>query len=153
MKAFRCFSALFLVVLFCQCSATWAQGGSEVHPNPSRSLPQPAKPSRLAAIPENTVVIPGPLRSFLRMAGISQQIAPEQVLPLVARNAFSTGYVNGVPTEYLRLLDRYLHQARELQMLAGSNGEIKVSNCAEAEQLLSILGYHARPGCGQQGRG
>ncbi|HTZ60595.1 MAG TPA: hypothetical protein VMB49_20940 [Acidobacteriaceae bacterium] len=85
------------------------------------------------------------------MAGISQQIAPEDVLPLVARNAYSTGYVNGVPTEYLRLLQRYLHQARELQMLAGSSGVIRVTNCAEAEPLLSILGYHARPGCGQKG--
>ena len=104
-----------------------------------------------ASPPENTVVIPGPLRSFLRMAGISQQISADDVLPLVARNAYATGYINGVPTEYLRLLDRYLHQARELQMLAGSGGTIRVSNCAEAEPLLSILGYHARPACGQKG--
>ena len=97
------------------------------------------------------MVIPGPLRSFLRMAGISQQIAPNDVLPLVARNAYATGYLNGVPTEYLRLLERYLHQARELQMLAGSSGTIRIANCAEAEPLLSILGYHARPACGQKG--
>jgi hypothetical protein len=85
------------------------------------------------------------------MAGISQQIAPADVLPLVARNAYSTGYLNGVPTEYLRLLDRYLHQARELQMLAGSNETIRITNCEDAEPLLSILGYRARPGCGQKG--
>ncbi|MGC2404342.1 MAG: hypothetical protein WA510_31410 [Acidobacteriaceae bacterium] len=151
MKALRCVSAVLAIGLFCPCSAIFAQAGSEVPANPPRSQPQAAKPSRLAAPAENTVVIPGPLRSFLRMAGISQQIAPEQVLPLVARNAYSTGYVNGVPTEYLRLLDRYLHQARELQMLAGSNGVIRVTTCAEAEPLLSILGYHARPGCGQRG--
>ena len=84
------------------------------------------------------------------MAGISQQISPDDVLPLVARNAYATGYLNGVPTEYLRLVDRYLHQARELQMLAGSSGTIHVANCAEAEPLLSILGYHARPACGQK---
>ena len=101
--------------------------------------------------PDNTVIIPGPLRSFLRMAGISQQISAYDVLPLVARNAYSTGYLNGVPTEYLRLLDRYLHQARELQMLAGSSGTIRVANCEDAGPLLSILGYHARPACGQKG--
>ena len=84
------------------------------------------------------------------MAGISQQISAEDVLPLLARNAYSTGYLNGVPTEYLRLIQRYLTQARELQMLAGSSGVIRVSNCAEAEPLLSILGYHARPACGQK---
>ena len=84
------------------------------------------------------------------MAGISQQISPEDVLPLLARNAYATGYLNGVPTEYLRLVDRYLHQARELQMLAGSSGTIHVANCADAEPLLSILGYHARPACGQK---
>jgi hypothetical protein len=32
-------------------------------------------------------VIAGPLRSFLRMAGISQKITPEEVLPLLSRNA------------------------------------------------------------------
>ena len=84
------------------------------------------------------------------MAGISQQVSAEDVLPLLARNAFATGYLNGVPTEYLRLIDRYLHQARELEMLAGSSGTIHVANCAEAEPLLGILGYHARPACGQK---
>ena len=97
-------SALIFAGFCCQCSFSWAQTTS-VHPKPSRTASHPAPP-------ENTVVIPGPLRSFLRMAGISQQIAPNDVLPLVARNAYATGYLNGVPTEYLRLLERYLHQAR-----------------------------------------
>jgi hypothetical protein len=84
------------------------------------------------------------------MAGISQQVSVDDVLPLVARNAYATGYLNGTPTEYLRLLDRYLHQAKELQMLAGSGGTIRVTSCAEAEPLLGILGYHSRPACGQK---
>ena len=155
MKPVICLSALLLATgVFCQCPATWAQTGSAVGSTPSKSQPSSKKPSHPVAYvspPDNTVVIPGPLRSFLRMAGISQQIAPNDVLPLVARNAYSTGYLNGVPTEYLRLLDRYLHQARELQMMAGSNGEIRIANCADAEPLLSILGYHARPSCGQKG--
>ena len=137
-------SALLFAGFCCQCSFGWAQTAGVVHPKPSRTVSHPAPP-------ENTVVIPGPLRSFLRMAGISQQIAPNDVLPLVARNAYATGYLNGVPTEYLRLLERYLHQARELQMMAGSNGTLRIATCAEAEPLLSILGYHARPACGQKG--
>ena len=136
-------SALLFAGFCCQCSFSWAQTAS-VHPKPYRTADHPAPP-------ENTVVIPGPLRSFLRMAGISQQIAPNDVLPLVARNAYATGYLNGVPTEYLRLLERYLHQARELQMMAGSSGTLRIATCAEAEPLLSILGYHARPACGQKG--
>src|SRR5277367_1457309 len=137
-------SALVVAGFCCQCSLSWAQTPSVVHPKPSRTASHPAPP-------ENTVVIPGPLRSFLRMAGISQQIAPNDVLPLVARNSYATGYLNGVPTEYLRLLERYLHQARELQMMAGSSGTLRIANCADAEPLLSILGYHARPSCGQKG--
>src|SRR6266436_3226976 len=35
-----------------------------------------------------TLSIPGPLRSFLRMAGMSQKISPEEVAPLLARNVF-----------------------------------------------------------------
>jgi len=154
-KPVICLSALLLATgVFCQCPATWAQTGSAVGSTPAKSQPSAKKPSHpvtYVSPPDNTVVIPGPLRSFLRMAGISQQIAPNDVLPLVARNAYSTGYLNGVPTEYLRLLDRYLHQARELQMMAGSTGEIRIANCADAEPLLSILGYHARPSCGQKG--
>jgi hypothetical protein len=152
-KSATCLSALLAVGIVCPCSVTWAQAASDGHPAASHSQPSTPKPARAIAHPapqESTVVIPGPLRSFLRMAGISQQISPDDVLPLLARNAYATGYLNGVPTEYLRLVDRYLHQARELEMLAGSSGTIHVANCAEAEPLLSILGYHARPGCGQK---
>ena len=35
----------------------------------------------------NTVGIPGPLRSFLRMAGISQKASAEEVAPLMFRLA------------------------------------------------------------------
>jgi hypothetical protein len=141
-KSLICVSVLFAAAV-CPCtSRAQAVGTSPAKPSHQITHPGP---------PPNTVIIPGPLRSFLRMAGISQQISPDDVLPLVARNAYATGYLNGVPTEYLRLIDRYLHQARELQMLAGSDGTIRVTNCAGAEQLLSILGYHARPSCGQKG--
>ncbi len=147
MKRVISLSALLASVITCQCVPSRAQSADAIHPATPHA--SPAKANRTAA-PENTVVIPGPLRSFLRMAGISQQITAEDVLPLLARNAFSTGYVNGTPTEYLRLLDRYLHQAKELQMLAGSGGTIHVENCAAAEPLLSILGYRSRPSCGQK---
>ena len=149
MKSATCLSALLAFGFFCQSSVSWAQATNASHPASSNS----SRPAHAVAHPlpqENTVIIPGPLRSFLRMAGISQQISRDDVLPLLARNAYATGYLNGVPTEYLRLVDRYLHQARELQMLAGSTGTIHVANCAEAEPLLSILGYHARPACGQK---
>jgi hypothetical protein len=153
-KSVICLSTLLATGIFCQCPSSWAQAGTAVSPTTSRSAPSPAKPAHGVIHPayvENTVVIPGPLRSFLRMAGISQQISAEDVLPLLARNAYATGYQGGVPTEFLRLLDRYLHQARELQMLAGPNRKIQVTNCADAGPLLGILGYHAHPACGEKG--
>ncbi len=54
------------------------------------------------------------------MAGISQEVPNEEVLPLLARNSYLLGYGENTQTEFLRLLNRYLHQARELQILAGS---------------------------------
>ena len=42
--------------------------------------------------PYSQFVIPGPRRSFLRMAGISQKVAPEEVLPLLSRNVFTQGF-------------------------------------------------------------
>jgi hypothetical protein len=98
-------------------------------------------------------MIPGPLRSFRRMAGISQKTAPEDILPLLSRNVFIQGY-EGVtrPTEFLILLRRYVVQARELAELAASNGMmIRVSNCDEAKPLLRILGYRAQANCGEPG--
>jgi len=35
--------------------------------------------------PVDSVVMPGPLRSFERMAGISQQVTPQELLTMVAR--------------------------------------------------------------------
>ncbi len=98
--------------------------------------------------PADTVTIPGPLRSFMRMAAISQKVSPEDVLPLLSRNVFMQGYQRGSPTEFLLLLNRYVQQARELQILAGSKDEIRVANCDDAGTLVQILGYRVREGCG-----
>ncbi len=99
--------------------------------------------------PAETVIVPGPLRSFLRMAGISQEAAPGEVLPLLARNAFLYGHEDGKKTEYLVLADRYVHLARELQALAGADGTIHVSGCEDAGKLIQILGYKFEHGCSQ----
>src|ERR1700690_1497058 len=95
-----------------------------------------------------TATVPGPLRSFLRMAAISQKVSPDEVLPLLARNVSVQGYQDGRPTEFLILLRRYMDQARELVVLAGSEGIIRVSTCNEGKPLLAILGYRLREACG-----
>ncbi len=98
-------------------------------------------------------VIPGPQRSFLRMAGISQKVRPEEVLPLLSRNVFTEGYQGtSHPTEFLILLRRYVVQARELASLASEHGMVlRVSGCDDATPLLRILGYRIRPNCGTPG--
>ena len=105
--------------------------------------------------PTNEIIIPGPLRSFLRMAGISQKASRDEILPLLARNVYVHGYIgwsdNGTPTEFLILLRRYVTQARELSALAGPSATIRVSNCEQAVPLLRILGYRLRQTCGQAG--
>ena len=114
----------------------------------SPAVPQP----QLTA--GSSVSIPGPLRSFLRMAGISQKISAEEVLPLLSRNIAVEGYQGrkdrqGTPTEFLILLKRYVGQARDLVALAGPEAVLKVSDCDQAAPLLSILGYRLRQGCGK----
>jgi hypothetical protein len=84
------------------------------------------------------------------MAGISQEVPTDQVLPMLARNTYLLGYNESTQTEFLRLLNRYLHQAKELQILAGSSGTIHVDNCADSATLLRVLGYRLRQGCGQK---
>jgi hypothetical protein len=89
------------------------------------------------------------------MAGISQKISADQVMPLLSRNVFMEGYSGapgkGRPTEFLILLKRYVHQARELTALAGPDGMIRISDCQQAPPLLHILGYRVREQCGQKG--
>ena len=59
------------------------------------------------------------------MAAISSDSAPEDVLPALARNVVTNGYQAShsnealEQTEYLKLVHRYLSQARELEKLAG----------------------------------
>ena len=47
----------------------------------------------------------------------------------------------GRSTEFMLLLKRYVEQARELVVLAGPEGTIRVANCDQAGPLLAILGY------------
>jgi hypothetical protein len=86
------------------------------------------------------------------MAAISQKASQEEVLPLLARNVVVEGYGGQGdarrPTEYLVLLKRYLQQARELMVLGGREAVIRVPNCGEAKQLLAVIGYRLRDGCG-----
>ena len=120
------------------------------------AAPPPSSPSSTAPSSQTTTVaIPGPVRSFLRMAAISQKVSPDEIAPLLARNIFLLGYEGpqnqARETEYLILLNRYVQQARELVALAGPTGVIRVTNCEDAKPLLQILGYRARPDCGQKG--
>jgi hypothetical protein len=110
----------------------------------------------LAAEKRPTIAIPGPLASFSRMAALAPEISPDDVLASLARNIVTNGYQasgsNEVleQTEYLKLVVRYLSQARELEKLADSTGTIKVETCDSTQtgELLRVLGYRMRGGCG-----
>jgi hypothetical protein len=95
----------------------------------------------------DTVVIPGPLRPFLRMAGISQQVSPDELVPTLARNVALYGFHGDRETEYLTLVIRYLQQAGELRKLAGGDGVIRVAGCDDAAHLVSVLGYKFERPC------
>jgi hypothetical protein len=147
---FRTYTALAALMTLGTCG--YAIAATSSTGNESADTPQ-AKTANRAAMPvqqSETIEIPGPLRSFLRMAGISQEISPDEVLPLLARNAFLYGYQTGHKTEYLVLADRYVHLARELQPLAGPDGKIRVAGCDDAGQLIRILGYQFEHGCTKQ---
>jgi hypothetical protein len=140
---------LSLLVAACLCVHLCASAPAGDLPNRSSRLPLDAATDPGILNPES-INIPGPLRSLLRMAGISQKVPPESVLPLVARSVYFLGYRQRNETEFLTLLKRYIRQARELEVLAGSQDEIRVNSCAEAGPLLQVLGYSLRNECGHQ---
>lgn len=104
-----------------------------------------------------TINIPGPLRSFARMAALSPDLRPDDLLPALARNIVTNGYQASASaealdqTEYLKLVFRYMSQAREIEKLAvASDGTLKVEQCESTQtaDLLRILGYRMRGACG-----
>jgi len=105
-----------------------------------------------------TVELPGPMRSFSRMAALSPDLPEEEVLPALARNVVTNGYQaansnEGLEqTEYLKLVVRYLSQARELSKIAGETKKIRVEQCESpvTADLLRTLGYRMRGGCGAE---
>ena len=104
------------------------------------------------------ITIPGPLSSFERMAAVSQDTQPEELLEDLARSVVLHGYRAGAgreglqPTEFMKLLTRYLSQAHELERLAGANLKIAVESCESTQtaDLLRVLGYRMRGGCGRE---
>jgi len=104
------------------------------------------------------IEIPGPIRSFSRMAALSPDLPREEILGALARNVVTNGYQaansnEGLePTEYLKLVVRYLSQARELNKLAGEAKKIRVEQCESpvTGDLLRALGYRMRGGCGAE---
>jgi len=105
-----------------------------------------------------TAEIPGPLRSFARMAALSPDLSPSELLPALARNVVTNGFQASSgneslePTEYLKLLVRYLTQVRELEKLSGTDKAIKIETCESTQtgDLLRVLGYRMRGGCGSE---
>lgn len=113
-----------------------------------------ATPARAAQT--EFIEIPGPLRSFSRMAALSPDLGQEEVLPSLARNVVTNGYraysANDAleQTEYLSLVLRYLSQARELEKLSGPDKVIRITKCDSTETgvLLRVIGYRMRGACG-----
>ncbi|MBI3694636.1 MAG: hypothetical protein HY238_07320, partial [Acidobacteria bacterium] len=91
------------------------------------------------------------------MAALSSDMSATDLLPALSRNIITNGYQAShsnealEQTEYLKLVNRYLSQARELEQLAGSGQVINITTCESNEtgQLIKILGYRLRNGCGE----
>ena len=115
----------------------------------------PRSPEKAA---EHYIEIPGPLSSFARMIAITPELDPENVLPAIARNVVTSGYQASASyeglqqTEYLKLAIRYLSQARELEKLADEQKAIRIDACdsPQTAELLRVLGYRMRGGCGSE---
>ena len=92
------------------------------------------------------------------MAAISQDSTPDTVLTALARNVVTNGFQAShsseelEETEYLKLVRRYLSQARELEKLAGPDKVIRVATCesSQTNDLLRVLGFRMRGGCGAE---
>jgi len=142
--------AVLMMSLLCLCVSAYGDDPAQAVSSLTRTNTKSTSAEVRTSTAADTIILPGPLRSFLRMAGISQKASPDDVLPLLARNVFMQGYQSGNRTEFLLLLSRYVSEARELQILAGASGIIRVAGCDDAGTLVQILGYRLREGCGKK---
>jgi hypothetical protein len=144
------FRSVFVAGFFCfsTCSLVPSAAAPQDDQRPGAVDAQPSNEESPQGSSTDSLVIPGPLRSFLRMAGISQEVSLDEVLPMLARNASLYGYHSGRETEFLVLVDRYVHQAREIQALADATGTIRVTGCEDAGRLIQVLGYKFQRACG-----
>jgi len=118
----------------------------------------PPQAERSPTLPMQPIYIPGPMRGFSRMAALSPDLPAADVMASLTRNVVMNGYhaVGGSEsleqTEYLKLVFRYLSQARELEKFAGENRKIHLAECDSAQtgELLKILGFRMRGGCGAE---
>lgn len=125
----------------------YREAGGNALTLPTKPGPEPEKA---------TISIPGPLRSFARMAALSPDLSTDDLLSALARNVVTNGYQAASsnealePTEYLKLVVRYLSQARELDKIAGAKKVITIETCDSNEtgELLRVLGYRMRGACG-----
>lgn len=139
---------VFLAFQFCVLASVGAQPSDGSR---SPDVKQFDSARQLApALSVETVVIPGPLRSFLRMAGISQKVSLNEVMPMLAHGISLQGYRGGTETEFLHLLDRYVHLAREVRAFSDANGTIHIAGCEDVGRLIVVLGYRSRGTCGQR---
>ncbi len=133
--------ATFAAAIFGLCAASPAFSGSPIPaPNPpGTDQTRPAPPTPVGDRHHSRPP------AFLHAHGGHQPegLNPTMCCLLLARNVFMQGYQRGTPTEFLLLLDRYVQQARELQILAGTANTIRVANCDDAGTLVQILGYRA----------
>ena len=96
------------------------------------------------------------MTAFARMAALATDMDAADLLPSLAHNVVTNGYqtapgTEGLEqTEYLKLVIRYLSQARELEKLSGTEKTIRIDTCDSTAtgDLLRVLGYRMRGGCG-----
>ncbi len=98
--------------------------------------------------PMGTIDIPGPMRGFARMAALAPDAPPDDLLLALARNVVTNGYqaVSGAEsldqTEYLKLVLRYLSQARELDKSRAKARRFKL-RIANRKKLASCSRFSA----------
>jgi hypothetical protein len=136
------------------------QASAARHLNEYRAAGGTDLPDRIAAPPAvnpaQTIAIPGPITGFLRMAALSPDLKLQDMLAALGRNVVINGYQSAnsqsglEQTEYMKLLIRYLSQARELETLSGPTKKLTIATCESATtgELLRILGYRMRGACG-----
>ena len=132
----------------CACSSAYSATPAKDASPSDQPSPRSANPPALST---ETATIPGPLRSFMRMAAISQKVYSRRCAAVAGSQRLHAGLSEAAsqPSSCCCWIATS-SRPENFRSWPETSNTIRVRSCDDAGTLVQILGYRLREGCGSK---